>query len=305
MTPERKKKILRILGYCTLAVISFVIFLYRGLPLDRFVPKVKGQIERQGPVLLNIGAVRSGWFLDVIATDIEIFMKPGRGVSEPEKNSEPVLILDRLHIGLKPLTLLLGKLALSLDITLYGGAISGDVAMSSKEIDVDLQTKGVNVALHPMLPDKYGLNPEGKLVGQVRLAMPANGNFEKFEGDVDLKLENASFAESNIMGMQKIPQTKFSDAGIKFVASEGEMKVEKFGLKGEDFSVGITGDVKLQKSFSRSSLNANIDLSMSKNFEGGLDGLVTSMLANSRQSEGKYGWTLTGTVGRWRAMPRQ
>lgn len=316
-----KKKVspLKIAGYVALGIFSFCFFLYLHFfvigeaPAERIlIPSMLDRAEQQANVRIEYDRSRISGdiFGGVTLKDVEVYMVATRGMFANDPSPEPLVEIDSLRLGLKPLKLLTGKVGASIKAKLYGGTLKGVLAGNKKGATVDLEAADIDLRLHTFLPNKFGVNPEGILGGTVDLKIPlkeARGgvtpDLSTAVGTVQLRLDQAALAESNLMGMQKIPEVSFQDAGVDVEMAEGSLNINQLGLEGDDLSVTLDGDMKLNESFARSTINSEITIKMSKTFESSLDPLFMTGINPGKQSDGTYKYALRGSVRRLKPRP--
>ena len=316
----KKRNVLRIVGYVTLAVVSFVFFLYvhfavvGDAPAERvLVPRLLDQVEAVR-IEYDHDRVEGDLLLGMTLHDVRVFSKVQRGMFAGDANPEPLIELDRIRVGLRPLKLLSGKLGVSIKAKLYNGELKGVVAAGRKSLKLDFVVADIDVAYHSLLPNKFGVNPEGKLVGEVDLLIPMKEvkrgkkvsrslDMSAAVGVVKLTLEEAGLAESNLMGLQKIAAITFSDAGVDVSFGDGVAEISQLGFEGSDLSVTLTGDLKLKSSFMLSSLDGELSVEMSETFERALDPLFKAGIDAGKQSQGKYKYSLKGPIRSLRPRP--
>ena len=315
----RKISPLKIAGYVALGVFSFAFFLYLQFfvigdaPAERvLIPGMLDQAEEQANVRIEYDKSRISGdiFGGVTIKDLEVYMVATRGMFANDPSPEPLLEVDSVRVGLKPFKLLTGKVGASVKAELYGGTLKGSFAGNKKVANVQMEAADIDLRLHTFLPNKFGVNPEGVLGGTVDMKIPlkesrggVTPDLSTAVGAVRLRLDNAGLAESNLMGMQKIPEVSFSDAGVDVEVAEGTLDINQLGLEGTDLSVTLDGDMKLNESFARSTVNSEITIKMSKSFEGSLDPLFMTGINPGKQSDGTYKYALRGSVRRLKPRP--
>jgi type II secretion system protein N len=311
----RPSKRIKLIGYIALGIGSFFFFLYAHFfvigdaPAETILaPRLIEQAQGV-KITYDKDRIRGDLFGGISFYDLEVHPETRDGMLAG--NEEPFLVIDRLRVRVKPLRLLMGRLGLGIHAELYDGEIDADVSASSKEVKVKATSEGVDLGLHTFLPNTVGLVPEGKLDGTVDLLIPLVAGRggqpapdpSKSRGSISLKLSQAGLAESNVMGMQKIPPTPFDDAGVVVTIEEGKVELKKVGFEGSELTVLVDGDLSLRPNFALSIMNGKLDLRMSQGFENQLDSLAKMALQQGRQADGQYAYRLQGPLRSLKPRP--
>lgn len=311
LDPARRILWLTRAGYVVLACFAFVYFLFLGFPFDRILqqPKIARGIEafeRENGMKVEVGSIRGGWLFNVVATNVKVTSTTGIRRASPQPGEvadEPTFLLDRVAFRPAPLSLLGGRLGMHIDAQAYGGRVSGVVAQGRSSTVVDLGIRNIELAKYTPLATKWQMNLGGQASGAVALTLDADDG-AKSTGKIDLAVKNAMIAESNPLGIQKIPKTSFDKgAGAVVVLKDGRAEFQDVGMHGDDLDVTLDGGVELKKKLAFSNWDARASIKTSDGFNKQVV-LLDTFLAPGKGTDGVYRYKLTGPVGRApRAVP--
>src|SRR4051812_38750777 len=183
----RTRKILALSGYPLFYLLCLVLFGYWTFPYDRLKERIITEFEGSrtdgGPAqTLEIESLGSYWFSGLDARGITL-TSPRTVVQEGEK-AVTKLVIDRLHVRVSLLPLLIGRLSLTFGGKAFGGEIDGSARPFSDEKRFEMEMDGLDVSQVGPLVDTVGLPMTGTLKGKIELALPeqklakANGSIE-------------------------------------------------------------------------------------------------------------------------------
>lgn len=294
----------RIAGYALLGGLSFAYFLFEGFPFDRVLTGQLANVEKNAGLKVEFGGLRTGWLFDLVATDVKVTpVARGRGFGPaPTAPEDPVAKIDKVVLHPHPFALLLGRLGVGVDASLYGGNVSGSLAAGRSVTVVDLSVKNVELAKYPMLASRFQLNAVGQISGTIQLNLPAD-DASKATGKIDLAVKNCRLDESNPYNLVRIPGTSFDKgAGAQITLKDGKASFDEVGLKSEELEVTVDGDIDLRKQLAMSQWNARANIRASDGFKTAVP-LLDTFLNPGKGSDGVYHYKLSGIFGSPRPAP--
>lgn len=203
--------------------------------------------------------------------------------------------MDEMVVTPSLLSLLKGKMGATMTMTQgnakieFTGTGKGDRVDATIRLDnCDLNKLGVFAFA--------GIKGAGQVSGDIRIEGSLN-DLVSLTGGTQLKLKALRIDEQNISGFQ-LPTMNISEGTIDVSIENGKVIAKNVALgKGaDDVLLNITGDVSLNRFVNASVLNLRAVLGLSDKVKQSV-AILDSVLASAKQSDGKYAYKLTGTLG--------
>ena len=176
---EKRKQLLRWVGYPVLALVVFVFALHFTFPYDRVRDLVIEQLSGQYEV--GIAEVGPGIFPGRFT--IKGLTLTTRPASDSEKPK--TLVIDRIDVSVGILALIGKAVSVDFDATLGEGRVVGNVESSARGLSIDAETHDVSLESVPGISVlTFGAPIKGPIVAKVKLLVPqmkwaqANGNID-------------------------------------------------------------------------------------------------------------------------------
>lgn len=200
-------------------------------------------------------------------------------------------------------------------LSLFKGMAGANLNLKQKvnntisEIDVAVAGRSDKVQAHIQL-DQVDLAKVGILAfaGQIKGTGTVSGTMDiegslsdpsTLTGAIQLTLKNIQLDEQNIMGFQ-LDTMKIAEGLIDIQIQQGklEFKNVRIGKPGgsDDLNALVTGNLALNRNLNASNLNLKVVLGLSDRAKQKLS-LIDSLLGSAKQSDGRYAYKLTGSLG--------
>jgi type II secretion system protein N len=258
----RMRKIVRIVGFALLAVVTFIFAFQLTFPFNRVKDKVIELLADK---------------YDVTIGDVERSLIPGKmyfkAVSlrtRPTSKDEiaSTLYIEQLDVGIGLFALLRGTASVKLDAKIGPGHLRGTLALSKDDTSIDLVGDDLPSDKLPMR-EVIGLPMSGKLRFAINLDLPndkaktgkVGPNWVKAEGNIELACPSGCTVgdgKSKLRPKLRIKaQQAFAEGGIDFgkvtidtllanvEIKNGKLSVTKFDAKSTDGEVHVDFDLAL------------------------------------------------------------
>ena len=149
-----------------------------------------------------------------------------------------------------------------------------------------------------------GLKASLPTSGFAQVEIPAN-TLIGTEGKIDLSLKKIRIPEQSVMGFP-LPELNANSGQIQIEFNKTKALIKKLeiGKKGtsDDLYAQFVGDLSLGKTYAASSLNTTATFGYSDKVGKALS-IVEGLLVQAKQSDGSYGYRLTGSPAFPQAVP--
>src|SRR6185436_4387269 len=232
----RTRKVLRIVGYVVLALVTFVFALQLTFPYDRVKAKLEEALAEKYQVTIN--EVERGWVPG------RVYFKSVTLRTRPTKPDDTVttVYLDRLGIDVDFLPFLRGAASVNLSAVLGSGKLEGNNLQSQMlpmRDAIGLPMSGVvELEVNLDLPNETGKTGKSapnwqKAEGDLRIACPSGCTFGDGKTKLKMKLKNQrnqAFAAEGIEFGKITLKSLLAKAEIK----TGQLKVTQFETSSDD-----------------------------------------------------------------------
>lgn len=304
--PVGSRRILRIAGFFSLFLFSFVIFVYLTFPYEVLKESLAADLSQSTGYAIRIGDLSPALPLGLKAENIEI-EAPG-GMTLHISSAAARLTLHKIFFGkLAPtLEITSGKGELDIQSTfkvmdLAGGKfVPRQLAFYAKDFPLDeilafgLSLAGSGPNANPMLApivDAIGVSAslQAKSEFDLDLGSPTQSN-----GFADINLKNALLKlDHPSLGL---PNQAFTKAGIKAKVEGGNVVIDKSsGLIAEELEILVSGKITLRPDAMNSQLDLNMSIALNKGLKEKF-GFVIDAMTGSASSEGKLTMSVRGPV---------
>ncbi|MFN0248701.1 MAG: type II secretion system protein GspN [Kofleriaceae bacterium] len=259
----RTKKVLKVVAYIVLALVTFVFALQLTFPYNRVKDKV-------------IEALSSKY--DVTISSVERGIMPGKLTfnavtlrTRPAKADEvaTTFFIKKLEISAGIFALIGGTASVDIDAEIGPGRIRGTVAISKTSTAIDIEGSDLPSAILPMR-ELMGLPMSGKIAFGVNLTLPNEKsksstkmlpNWQKAKGAFSFNCaNNCTFGDGKTKLRPKLKNSRsqaFAADGIDFgkvnvtsmmahvTIKDGILELDKFDAKSEDGELHVDFQVTL------------------------------------------------------------
>ena len=254
---ERRKKLLKWVGYPLLAWTTFLFAAHFTFPYERLRDRLVEALGKEFDV--SIASIRPGLLPGRVTIEVlSLTTRPKRDDEKPK-----TLIIERVDLALGVLALVGRTVSVDVDAKLGGGRLVGDVSYSSSAVTVDLRTEDVSLESVPGLDAITGGAPiVGPFVAKLKLNLP-NGKWATGNGGLEVSCSGCTIGDgvTKVRPMSPGQQNAFTSEGMtlprirlgefsgKIPISKGVACIERFEARGGDIELTLEGGVKFADPF--------------------------------------------------------
>lgn len=290
-------RLLKILFFGGVLIVSFIIFLYWMLPLDPLKQRILSEVERKlGPEYqVKIGDIGTHWILGVRLEDISL--------SKSIDGKEAVLVkIDSFKARVGLFSLLFGSPNYRLEVQSEGTRISTRFKKWGEGWEMNGFFKEIDLGNIPFFRRKTGLKLGSSISGDFNLRLNPNQLLQT-EGEIRVDVNRLNFAKGDVSlgeaGYLSFPDILFASSGSGIKATVGERKInlETLRLKGKGFLLDLTGVVWLAQDPSQYRMNLKGSFQLPEDVWGLLDKLFSlENLKKQKRDDGTYPLSVTGNI---------
>lgn len=149
-------------------------------------------------------------------------------------STREIIFFSNLNGTISPLSLLILQLNISVEGTVGGGIISGNLRLSRNNMQISLDFTKVRIEELAMLK-RAGINGTGTLSGRFSMI--------NSKGDIDFNTEDADFQQAEFAGV-KVPLNFFHDAKGAIKIDGDMINIMSIYCEGKDISARLKGVIK-------------------------------------------------------------
>jgi len=265
----RLRKVLRVIGFILLGLVTFVFALQLTFPYGRVKDKI-------------IEALSAKY--DVTISDVERGIIPGRMyfknvrlVTRPEKADDNVtsFFIEQLEVDLGLLALLKQTVSINIDASIKPGHLKGNISISKTMTSIDLEGSDLPSGSLP-IKEGIGLPMKGKIAFKFKLDLPnekgktgkTTQNWQKAVGSMMFECPSGcSIGDGKTKLKPKLKNARsqaFANDGIEFgtvnvdsllakvTIDDGKLTLTTFDAKSQDGEIHIDFEATLAPVFSES-----------------------------------------------------
>ena len=216
---------------------------------------------------------------------------PGLKATEVEVGNEqgPLLKARNMHIHLRLLPLLSGRLALSWRAAIGPGQASGEFAPRTG--DTTIFMSGIPLEQLPFIQTLTGAHLKGTLLIKANL----NGKGAATKGEMQVEVTGASLAGLKIGGLP-LPDADYRRVQGMLKAGGGMVTITSFTLEGDSLYARLKGDFPVTAPLARAPLNLTLELMPKPDFME-RQKYIFLLLVKYMAAPGHYQLPITGTLG--------
>lgn len=286
--PTLLKKYGRYIGYALFTVLMTLYFSVLTFPYDALKDRYLARQTPGLPFRVSIESIRATPLLWIRASGIDV-----THLGNPDA---PVLKLHEARLRPSLLRALIGRPAVRIRASLYGGEISGRAGKAKEEVAVSLEWKDIAMAQLPVQNRLPGAELKGRLNGEMDLTLRIQGD-SLLPGDGLLKtrLAEGSVRNLQVMGIS-LPALEGIQGQGEISLGQNRATVEAFTLNADLLTFSLEGRMDVAKRLTTSPLNLKGKVRLS----GPLASQYQPMLAGflrKQDAEGFYVFSIRGTLG--------
>ena len=295
---DRLLNFIKSFGYVFLFIFSFGFFLYFTFPYGVLKEALVSKISSATGLVLRVDELGPSFPLGFEVEGVEVLSSTGG----------PSLNLNEVELNLSLLQLLIGRLAVNVELTSENEGVMdvyshlnilplisdnnflpSRIEIVSEKFDIGnlathfIYKAGDGPKANPLTADFLKkMTLEGLLNGSIDFDLDQDQPTQS-SGKIDIKIVKGEFMLND--PSLNISDQVFKKAMIKAVIQKGQVKIiDKSGVHSEELFVDLKGKIKLNKKIARSSMDLGLDIKlkgrMNENFGfilqsfGGSDGQI-------------------------------
>lgn len=312
---------LRVTGYVTFFVFSFVAFVYLTFPYDRVRDFVVHQVELAMPgAELEIVSLEPAWLTGIEAQGVRLRLpadpaadppRPSGAEGEARRPPRPSVTLPYLYARASILSYLLGTTEVVFEVEVDGGGtIEGVVSDDGAQSHVTAHLENVDLRRVGIIRHYAGFSVAGVVSGDVDLTVAEEA--DATDGTIVLSIADASLGDEQFQvplpGMGSGLQLTRIDTGtlnLRVTVEDGQGRVEQLAGDGDDVVLRGTGTVRLVRPFRQSSIDLLVRAAIQPAYlqrnpvaQGALELAGSNpLVAPYRAPDGAFQVRLQGTLG--------
>lgn len=322
-SPERvRRSWIKWLVYPAFFVLALWIALYLTFPGDALRDRVEVEARNRLGMEVQIGSASLAGLTGITLRNVSWLPNDATpppsstggeeaAVAEGETAAAPVpvvdhrVVLDRVTVKARVLSLLRGKQAFTFDIDAWGGNAEGRYeAASDGSFSVQAKLAGLDLAKAPLRP-LAGIDLAGRL-DKADIVLTSTGkDLTKASGNLVLKGDELQLKGGEVQGFT-LPAMALGTLDGHVIIDNGKASFETFQLKGQDLEAAIDGSVRLGTKVATSTLSGRLKLKPSDEWWSKNEGLKS--MADFALPVGKDGWrtvSLYGQLGKPAFRPQR
>lgn len=282
------KKYGRYAGYGLFTLVMTLYFLFLTFPYETVKDRYLARQMQGLPFRISIESVRATPLLWIRASGID--------VTRPGEEGEPVLSLGEARFRPSLLRVLIGRPALRLKASLYGGRIRGKAGKTKDTVDFSMEWKDVALDRLPVQEQLRGAELKGRLDGEIDLRMRMQGNrLIPADGTLKARLAEGSAQNLQVMGFA-LPGMEAINGLGEFTLEQNRANVETCTLNADLLTFSLEGRMDLARRLTSSPLNLKGKVKLSGTLASQYQPMLAGLL-RKQDKDGFYVFSIRGTLG--------
>jgi type II secretion system protein N len=287
-----RKRIATIAAYTGAGALATLFFVYTTFPLEAVQGRVARGLEQAVPGLhVSFGAASPYRLSGLDVEDLKLSYE--RVPGQPPVTAT----IDRVRARVQLLPLLTKNYAVSYNVSLGDGSVSGEVRVGPSAVGLELQMKDVDLAHPPVLAKLLGMELAGAIDADVDVNI--DNDPKKTSGHVQFDMKKARLGEASVMGFT-VPPIDLGTTSATLEIKDGVMTFKKFEQHSSDLDAKLTGDMTLRKQVPASNLNLAVQFKLSEAFLQNNPKFKTivqiSGVERTKNPDGFYNARITGAL---------
>ena len=287
------KKLLVLFASSIWGLLVFRLALGIHFPMEDVSATLQSTVEKSTNknMQLEIGDLGFANLLGIVAQNATIYQK-----SATSQEMSPLIVMDDAQISLNPLSFILGGLSANFITHLMQGEIFGHVqgdSLMPSELESEITWNDLNLALLPLNSESFEGDLNGKVRGTLKGTFAKELPHKNSKGNLTLNIDGLSLSNAKITGFS-VPDLIFTDASLTALFNNGKLEITESSFIAQSIEAHITGDIILNKVFSRSRLRLTLELTLGSEFE--MLAKMLPMLKNNKVGENTYKLSILGTI---------
>jgi type II secretion system protein N len=332
---ERLLRVAKWVMYPAFYVACLALFGYLTFPFGLLKDRLIAEVARKGKPgqRLEIEKLSSYWFSGLEATNVKLVLPPdepapGAGFGYPSGGAdfgsaapasappkEMVIALDEVHVRVRILPLLIGRVRLDFWASAFGGEIRGVAPLAGSNHDINVELTQIDLGKVEPIAIKLGVPVKGIATGKASFTSE-DGKTSTADGTLDLTIADlvVSDGKTKIAGLLELPAARLGTLTLTAEAKAGVLKVTKLAAQGAD--VELIGDGRITGSTTKDQINdAQADLYLRFKFTDayrtksdttktllgdptstvpGLIEMQVPKMKKAKRADGFFGWHIYG-----------
>jgi type II secretion system protein N len=305
---ERRKKLLKWIGYPVLALASFVIAAHFTFPYERVKERAIEALSKDFDV--GIAELGPGWLPGRVSIEgLSLTTRPKRPEDKPR-----TLFIEKVDVALGLLALISKTVSVDVDATVGGGRLIGNVRQSDAGVALDVRTEEVSLESIPGLEAvTFGAPLVGPFQAKIKLSLP-KGKWANAGGDVALACSGCTAGDGVTKVRMPNPRNAFEEEGAtiprirlgefdaKIQVSKGVACIESLQSRGGDLEIIVEGGVKFSDPFKDSQAQLHARIKVTEEFRKASARNI-AIFSGIRDSEGFMNYQTRGSFLAMRWIP--
>ena len=248
-----KKKLMRMMGYCSFTFSCLILSIYLTFPGDVLGQRLAHEIavESNGKVQIEMEDISLYGLTGVSAEGVSLRYDSGDGI--PHR-----LEFDEVDVRLEILPLMAASFVVDGSFRSGKGQVDAEIErVGAGAFRVDAEIDELNLMSVNIISQLAGLPIQGVLSGDVVLDW--SRDVKARSGEVNLRSAGLKVGPGEIsggaLGKLTLPAVGFGNLDLAVKLGEGKLTIAKFDQKGGDLLTEVTGDVSLRTRFASSSVS--------------------------------------------------
>jgi type II secretion system protein N len=269
-------------------IAVFLFTFYSSLPGEAFKQRIIFEIEKRAPFKVTINKLNISPIIRLKVYGVTVY-----------RDKEPILNIDELKLNPSFIYLVVNKLGIPFEASLYGGQIEGKVVYSLKTKDIvraqgEIEN-GINIERSRLVSALLGSGPgsvQGILRGDFSLEFGSQP-----KGNINLTVDDLLIKGVTVAGGFPLPDLGKMKSSFKGRIENGLTKVEELKLNGDKLDVSLSGTMPVLWQISH---KGTIDLNVKLRAVGGAGKTMTGLLGAflTKQRDGTLGGKIVGPISR-------
>lgn len=278
MQPEKKKKLLRGLGYTAFFLMTFTFFVYQTFPYKHLFDRFSMPFQQKLQARISMEDLGLYWLTGVEAKDLEVRKMVKKGIA--------AIHINELQAHASLFSLIIGNINADIEAKLARGKVNGSVGFSGKTIKLDLRLSRINLAslgprsssgrtsVKTSLLNMLFAPVYGRVKARVKLKIPLTrrrrANMTKAKGTIKIRAKRVligpGYFPTPNMGELPVPLIRLGTVAINVKIAKGVAKITKCVSVGQDAELKLTGNIRLRSNMRYSVLRGKLKFKIKQSF---------------------------------------
>jgi type II secretion system protein N len=310
---ERLLRYGRLIAFPAFYVVCLAIFAPLTFPYDLVRERIAvsfndDQRATGGQQELHIESLSGYWLSGVRMQGVRLL------TASTEPGKPPTKIdIDEATVRYSILSAMVGSGDIDFSAEAFGGEISGSYDTHGKDKSLEASLDGIDLGKVTPLVQLLGVPLDGKLGGNLRLALP-DGRLSKAAGALSFESKDTAVGDgkAKLKGALALPKLQVGTITLAADVKDGVMKITKFVAAGKDLDLQGDGRITLRDQMADAICDMQVRFRINDGYRAkneftqslfGAPGSslpplfeVDARVKQSKRADGFYGWIARGPV---------